>query len=157
MPIHESQEIPHAPTGPQLPLSPTTAPSPAPFVRLGGAIAPSDVPVVREAKGPGVLVPSGTMQARTGLRKTGGPRKGPPPPVPQRIGEDPELAAKMAKRRAWEAVEVEGDGGDSVTPSQSASNVDLALSEEEASMLSARRLAKEDFDTKRKTGWKKDN
>lgn len=141
MPIHESQDIPDTPTTSGIPMSPT---SPAPFVRLGGAIAPSDMPIVRELKGQVPPVVPAAMDSRAGLRRTSGPRKV-PPPVPQRMGVDPKLEALLAKQRAWEPEDEGETGTKSVTPPQSPSGVQ------------ARRLSPVEFDTKRKSGWKKED
>jgi hypothetical protein len=130
--------MPDTPTGPAQPLSPTAPSKP---VRLGGAIAPADVHIVREAK-PSIPGPT----AFAGLKKTAGPRKV-PPPVPQKSGfkgQDPKLAALLAKRKvASEAIEEDA---------AAAKPPILAWGES----AEARRLAKEDFDKGRKTGWKKD-
>ncbi|CAG5186184.1 uncharacterized protein ALTATR162_LOCUS11511 [Alternaria atra] len=141
VPIHESQDIPDTPTTSGIPMSPT---SPAPFVRLGGAIAPSDMPIVRELKGQVPPVVPAAMDSRAGLRRTSGPRKV-PPPVPQRMGVDPKLEALLAKQRAWEPEDEGETGTKSVTPPQSPSGVQ------------ARRLSPVEFDTKRKSGWKKED
>ncbi|KAF1942491.1 hypothetical protein EJ02DRAFT_465699 [Clathrospora elynae] len=145
-PIHPSQEIEAQSPGPlQQPLSPT---APAPFARLGGAIAASDMPVVREARGPSIPVPS-AMDSRAGLRRTTGPRK--MMPVQAENGVDPKLQAMLAKQRMWEEPE---DGVGSVAPSQSTrKGSEDAVGEDDASAAS--RLGKFDFDSKRKTGWKK--
>jgi enabled protein len=139
MPVHESQKMPETPTSSAQPLSPIGS---MPISRLGGAIAAADMSIVREAK-PSIPGPA----AFAGLKKTAGPRKGPPPPVPNKSGiisgqdMDPKLAAMLSKRRAWEPAEEEGAPS---PPARTAS-------------AEARRLAKEDFDKGRKTGWKKDD
>ena len=71
-------------------------------------------------------------------------RKGPPPPVPDRSGKDPQLEAMLAKRRAWEPEEDEG----AITPPRSPGK---GVMDEKA-----RRLTAVEFDSKRKMGWKKD-
>ncbi|KAH6865032.1 hypothetical protein BKA58DRAFT_391248 [Alternaria rosae] len=139
VPIHESQDIPDTPTTSGIPMSPT---SPAPFARLGGAIAASDVPVVREVRGQVPPVKPAAMDSRAGLRRTSETRKA-PPPVPERIGVDPKLQALLEKRRAWEAEEEEKKD---VSPPRSPSGQEPT----------ARRLSPSEFDTKRKTGWKKE-
>ncbi len=143
MPIHESQDIPDTPSTSALPMTPT---SPAPFVRLGGAIAASDVPIVREIKGQLPPVVPVAMESRAGLRRTSGPRKV-PPPVPERIGVDPKLEALLAKQRAWEPEDEDETTAKSVTPPHSPSGVHGPT---------ARRMSPTEFDTKRKTGWKKE-
>ncbi|CAI9629591.1 unnamed protein product [Alternaria burnsii] len=140
VPIHESQDIPDTPTTSGIPMSPS---SPAPFARLGGAIAPSDMPIMRELKGQVPPVVPAAMDSKAGLRKTGGPRKA-PPPVPERIGVDPKLAALLAKQRAWEPEDDGEMGAKTVTPPESPSGIQ------------ARRLSPVEFDTKRKSGWKKE-
>ena len=142
-PLHPSQDIPDTPTTSGIPMSPT---SPAPFARLGGAIAASDVPVVREVRGQIPPVKPAAMDSRAGLRRTSETRK-PPPPVPQRKpsgveGMDPDLKARLEKRRAWE---VEEEEKKDVSPPRSPGQEPTA-----------RRLSPSEFDTKRKTGWKKD-
>jgi enabled protein len=124
-------------------MSPT---SPAPFVRLGGAIAVSDVPVVRELKGQVPSVVPAAMDSRAGLRRTSGPRKV-PPPVPERMGVDPKLQALLAKQRAWEPEDEDEKSKKTVTPPRSPSG---------GPEPTARRLSPSEFDTKRKTGWKKE-
>jgi len=124
-------------------MSPT---SPAPFARLGSAIAASDVPVVREVRGQIPPVMPVAMDSRAGLRRTSESRR-PPPPVPQRKpsgteGMDPVLKAKLEKRRAWEPEEEE--------------NKDVSPPRSPGQEPTARRLSPSEFDTKRKTGWKKD-
>jgi len=140
VPIHESQDIPDTPTTSGIPMSPS---SPAPFARLGGAIAPSDMPIMRELKGQVPPVVPAAMDSKAGLRKTGGPRKV-PPPVPERIGVDPKLAALLAKQRAWEPEDDGETGAKTVTPPESPSGIQ------------ARRLSPVEFDIKRKSGWKKE-
>ncbi|CAN9437274.1 unnamed protein product [Alternaria alternata] len=140
VPIHESQDIPDTPTTSGIPMSPS---SPAPFARLGGAIAPSDMPIMRELKGQVPPVVPAAMDSKAGLRKTGGPRKV-PPPVPERMGVDPKLAALLAKQRAWEPEDDDEMGAKTVTPPESPSGIQ------------ARRLSPVEFDIKRKSGWKKE-
>jgi enabled protein len=97
--------------------------------------------IVREAK-PSIPGPT----AFAGLKKMAGPRKV-PPPVPEKsgiTGQDPKLAALLAKRKTASEV-VEEDAKPAVP-------APLARSDS----AEARRLAKEDFDKGRKTGWKKD-
>ncbi|CAA9957350.1 Smc Chromosome segregation ATPase [Pyrenophora teres f. maculata] len=170
MPIHESQDLPAQPPTPGK-LCPS---GPSPMVRLGGAISASDVPLVRELKGQTNITPVPTALANVdaggngnrpvtgGLRKTTGPRKA-PPPVPQRSGVDPKLEAMLAKRRTWEAEEAAKEAAAaasvgtnseaSITPPLSPASTGkngYGFSSE------ARRLSQNEFDTKRKTGWKKD-
>ncbi|EMD66514.1 hypothetical protein COCSADRAFT_188831 [Bipolaris sorokiniana ND90Pr] len=141
VPVHESQDIPETPITPAKPIAPTT---PAPMVRLGGAIPVSDVPIVREIKGQIKPVPSAMENARPALplRKPSVSRKGPPPPVPNRDGRDPQLDAMLAKRRAWEPEEEEGA---TITPPRSPSK---------GQTPPAKRMTQNEFDTKRKMGWK---
>lgn len=141
VPVHESQDIPETPITPAKPIAPST---PAPMVRLGGAIPVSDVPIVREIKGQVKPVPSAMENARPALpfRKPSVSRKGPPPPVPNRDGRDPQLEAMLAKRRAWEPEE---DEGATITPPRSPSK---------GQTPPARRMTQNEFDTKRKMGWK---
>lgn len=145
VPIHESQDIPEAPPTPAKPMAPTGA-APSPMVRLGGAIPASDVPIVREIKGQVMPVPSAMDAARTGLRKPSVSRKGPPPPVPDRSGKDPQLEAMLAKRRAWEP---EDEDDATITPPRSPSKGHSRLADERA-----RRMTPQEFDSKRKMGWK---
>lgn len=117
VPIHPSQDI-KEPTTPKSPIGPS---SPAPFARLGGTIAPG-LPAMREARGPGIHMPS-AQDAKAGLRRTAGPRRQLPPQDEPSV--DPKLKAAMAKRREWEEAEdtASNTSGASITPSQSASNV----------------------------------
>jgi enabled protein len=150
MPVHESQAIPDTPTGPAQPLSPTVPSKP---VRLGGAIAAADMHIVREAK-PSMPGPNATAGFFP-LKMTAGPRKV-PPPVPHKggiTGQDPKLAAILAKKREWEPVE---EDAAPVLPSQSASKAQPPSPPVRSASAEARRLAKEDFDKGRMTGWKKD-
>ncbi|KAE8868713.1 hypothetical protein PTNB73_03766 [Pyrenophora teres f. teres] len=155
MPIHESQDLPAQPPTPGK-LCPS---GPSPMVRLGGAISASDVPLVRELKGQTNITPVPTALANV---DAGGPRKA-PPPVPQRSGVDPKLEAMLAKRRTWEAEEAAKEAAAaasvgtnseaSITPPLSPASTGkngYGFSSE------ARRLSQNEFDTKRKTGWKKD-
>lgn len=131
-PVHPSQALPELPATPVV-VMPST---PAPFARLNGIITASDVPSVKELKGPAIPVPS-AMRGPDGLKKSSGPRKW-SPPVEDKTGVDPQLAARLAKRREWEPAEDDA-------PARSPGSED------------AKRLDKEDFDMKRKTGWKRDS
>ncbi|KAJ4375145.1 hypothetical protein N0V83_002229 [Neocucurbitaria cava] len=122
MPIHPSQEIKEPAPGP----SPSMTTSPlSPVARLGGTIAPT-LPSMREARGPGIQIPS-AQDARAGLRSTGG--------LVRRLTStsqdepnviDPKLKAVMEKRRQWEKEADDTASNASsglITPSQSSSNV----------------------------------
>ncbi|KAI1607070.1 hypothetical protein PtrCC142_000755 [Pyrenophora tritici-repentis] len=169
MPIHESQDLPAQPPTPGK-LCPS---GPSPMVRLGSAISASDVPLVRELKGQTNITPVPTALANTdaggnsnrpvagGLRKTPGPRKA-PPPVPERSGVDPKLEAMLAKRRTWEAEEAAKEAAAASAGTNSEASITPPLSPASTGKngcgfsSEARRLSQNEFDTKRKTGWKKD-
>jgi hypothetical protein len=92
-PVHASQKKQAA----NYLKSPVTPGSPAPTVRLGGTIQPNS-PSPRPTTSPAVSVPVGDL--RSGLRRTGGPRRS----VPSRTDSDDgsELRAQFARRRTWE-------------------------------------------------------
>jgi hypothetical protein len=92
-PVHASQKKQAA----NYLKSPVTPGTPAPTVRLGGAIQPNS-PSPRPTTSPAVTVPMGDL--RSGLRRTGGPRRS----IPSRADSDDgsELRAQLARRRTWE-------------------------------------------------------
>lgn len=114
-PIHESQKPQDIPISPKSPTKPSI---PAPSVRLGSTMNPSDVPIIREAR---PTIPSTSSDVRSNLRKTTGPRS-PLSPTGEVAG-DTELSRKLAKRRTWEPQEDDAASQMSLTPSESASNV----------------------------------
>lgn len=97
VPIHESQKIPEQP---KTPMTPAHKAGPAPIARLGGIVQAS--PSSMEWKPPQASTP--------GTPCTPNWQKNPRPhsvskgiPTPPEPAIDPVLAAKLEKRRAWEA------------------------------------------------------
>lgn len=145
-PVHESQK----PQAARYLRSPTTPISPAPVARLGGTIQPSS-PSPRPSQVAASPVPVGEL--RSGLRRTGGPRR----TISSRTESDDgaELRAHLARRRTLP-----------ITPSETNLNARYRASSPTGSDLSrastacedyeVEPLSKPEFDAKRKTGWSKE-
>jgi hypothetical protein len=125
-PVHESQKKQAA----NYLKSPVTPRSPAPAVRLGGAIQPNS-PSPRPSPSPVVSVPVGDL--RSGLRRTGGPRRSIPSRTESEDGS--ELRAQLARRRTWSPKD-QMVSSVSITPSESASNMPSRASSPTGSDLS---------------------
>lgn len=97
IPLHESQRKPEPP---KTPLSPPIKRGPAPINRLSGTIAssPHDYKIQQPSlvTTPGTPTPDWTRNIRK-------PSVAKPIPAPESRGVDAELAAKLAKQKAWEA------------------------------------------------------
>ncbi|KAL5118453.1 hypothetical protein ACEQ8H_003629 [Pleosporales sp. CAS-2024a] len=164
-PVHVSQEEKAAKfkmSSPTTPMSPA-----APVARLGAAIQPGS-PSPRQM--PGIpATPGGDL--RSGLRRTGGPRKSLPAQV--EIDDGAELRAHLARRRTLEPRTSVEDiiATYSITPSESASNRASRASSPTGSNVSrtsrasaARNdsvygeidLSHRSIDEQRKKGWRKD-
>lgn len=97
IPLHESQRRPEPP---KTPISPPPKRGPAPINRLGGTIAssPHDYMIQQPSlvATPGTPTPDWKMNVRKlSVSK--------PVPAPESTGPSAELAAKLAKQKAWEA------------------------------------------------------
>jgi hypothetical protein len=152
-PVHESQKQQAA----KYLSSPVTPLSPAPVARLGTTIQPGS-PSPRPTPGAASPVPVGDL--RSGLRRTGGPRRS----VTSRPNSDDgsELRAQLARRRTWEPKE-DTTSRISITPSEFASNrapsptgSDLSTASTAYDNTEAHPIVKPEVDEKRRKGWSKD-
>lgn len=120
------------------------------MARLGGTIQPSS-PSPRPAPGSASPVPVGDL--RSGLRRTGGPRRS----MTTRTDSDDgaELRAQLARRHTWEPKE-DTAASNIPTRAPSPTGSDLSTASTVYEHTDAHHMVKNDFDEKRRKGWSKD-
>ncbi|KAH7410319.1 hypothetical protein DE146DRAFT_752026 [Phaeosphaeria sp. MPI-PUGE-AT-0046c] len=145
-PVHESQK----PQAARYLRSPITPISPAPVARLGGTIQPSS-PSPRPSQVASSPVPVGDL--RSGLRRTGGPRR----TISSRTDSDDgaELRAHLARRRTLPIVSSE-PGSNIHYRASSPTGSDLSRASTACEDYETEPLSKPEHDAKRKTGWIKE-
>ncbi|OAL01461.1 hypothetical protein IQ06DRAFT_377003 [Phaeosphaeriaceae sp. SRC1lsM3a] len=145
-PVHESQK----PQAARYLRSPSTPISPAPVARLGGTIQPSS-PSPRPTQAAASPVPVSDL--RSGLRRTGGPRR----TISSRTDSDDgaELRAHLARRRTLPIVHSE-PGSNLHYRASSPTGSDLSRASTACEDYEAEPQSKLELDGKRKTGCSKE-